>query len=133
MKEPIWLERVVIDAIHFDQLEQHGGIAGVRDENLLESALARPRAKWAYDADADFPLLAAAYGFGLTANHPYLDGNKRTAFMAMYTFLGINGLEIEAPQPEVVGVMLSLAAGESSERDLAEWIRAHLVPLAPPV
>ena len=129
MKEPIWLDRVVVDAIHFDQLQQHGGIAGVSDENLLESALARSRTKWAHDPGADLALLAAAYGFGLTTSHPYVDGNKRVGFMAMYSFLGLNGWEIEAPQPEVVGVMFSLAAGQTSEEELAEWIGAHLVPL----
>ncbi|NIP87774.1 MAG: type II toxin-antitoxin system death-on-curing family toxin, partial [Gammaproteobacteria bacterium] len=74
------------DAIHRDQLRQHGGVPGVRDENALESALARPRNKWAYDPDADLAALAAAYGYGLATNHGYNDGNKRIAFMAMYVF-----------------------------------------------
>jgi death-on-curing protein len=123
MTEPLWLERAVVDAIYADQLQQHGGRPGVRDDNALESALARPRHKWAYDRAADLATLAAAYGFGLATSHPYTDGNKRIAFLAMYVFLGLNGRELEAPEPEVVSVMLAVADHRCSESQLAQWIR----------
>ncbi|MEO8735026.1 MAG: type II toxin-antitoxin system death-on-curing family toxin, partial [Edaphobacter sp.] len=103
--EPIWISRIAVDAIHFDQLRQHGGLPGLKDENALESALARPRNKRVYK-NADLALLAAAYGYGLATNHGYIDGNKRTAFSVMYTFLGVNGWEIEAPETEIVSLML---------------------------
>src|SRR5436309_4901048 len=100
MREPRWVPRLVLEAVHVDQLREHGGLPGLRDENALESALARPRQKWAYDEDADLALLAAAYGFGIASNHPYRDGNKRVAFLAMAVFLGLNGYEIEATETE---------------------------------
>jgi death on curing protein len=125
--EPRWLSRVVIDAIHHDQLREHGGLPGVRDENVLESALARPQHKWHYGEKTDIPTLAAAYGFGLARNHPYRDGNKRIAFLAMVTFCGINGYDLEATDAEVIGEMLALAEGRVSEEDLVGWIRQHIV------
>jgi death-on-curing protein len=117
---------VVVDAIHHDQIREHGGVPGVRDENVLESALARPQQKWHY-GPADLPALAAAYAFGLVKNHAYRDGNKRVGFLAMVTFLGITGHELLATDAEVVAVILALADGSVSEDDLAEWIRQHLV------
>ncbi len=126
MGEPIWLRRRETDAIHFDQLRQHGGMPGVRDENALESALARPRNRWAYQPDSDLAALAAAYGYGLATNHGYNDGNKRVAFMAMYVFLGLNGWELDAPEPEVVEVILALAGGRLDEEQLADWLRDHV-------
>lgn len=131
MEEPRWLSRRLVDAIHRDQLRQHGGSPGVRDENALESALARPRNRRAYDPASDLSTLAAAYGYGLATNHPYIDGNKRIAFMAMYVFLGLNGCDLEAPEPEVVEVIIDLAAGRLGEKALAEWLRAHLAALEP--
>lgn len=128
MREPRWVPRLVLDAVHLDQLREHGGLPGIRDEAALESALARPKQKWAYDKDADLALLAAAYGFGIATNHPYRDGNKRAAFLAMATFAGLNGFEIEASEAEVVTVMVGVAAGQLKERQLADWLRAHLVP-----
>ena len=119
----------MVDAMHFDQLQQHGGMRGIRDENALESALARPRNKWEYEPAHDLAAFAAAYGYGLTANHPYIDGNKRIAFVAMYTFLGLNGQEIDAAEPEVVQVMLDVAANRTDEPALAAWLREHLRPL----
>ncbi len=101
---------------------------GLRDEGALESALARPRQKWAYTRTADLATLAAAYGYGLARNHPYRDGNKRIAFMAMAIFLGLNGKEIDASEEEVVTTMLNLAEGRLSELALGKWIRLHLVP-----
>lgn len=124
--EPRWLSRVVVDAIHADQLREHGGLPGVRDENVLESALARPRQKWAYGNERDLSSLAAAYGFGLVRNHPYRDGNKRIGFLALATFLGINHHELDVTDAEVVTEMLRLATGDIGEEDLASWIRAHL-------
>ena len=125
-REPKWLARMVVDAIHGDQLRSHGGLAGLRDENALESALARPRQKWVYGDERDLAVHAAAYGFGIAKSHPYRDGNKRIAFLAIVTFLGINGYDLEATDAEVVTTMVSLAAGEISERQLAQWIREHL-------
>ena len=109
-------------------LSQHGGLRGVRDENALESALGRTSDKWAYDPDADLPAIAAAYGFGLAKNHGYNDGNKRITFVAMYAFLGLNDLEIEAPEPAVVQLMVDVASGAMSESELATWLREHVVP-----
>ena len=116
---------MVVDAIHSDQLREHGGLPGVRDEHALESALARPQQKWHYGRAIDIPVLAAAYAFGLVRNHPYRDGNKRIGFLAMATFLGINGYTFEATDAEVVTTFLALAAGDLPEDALADWIRDH--------
>jgi death-on-curing protein len=124
-REPRWLARMVVDAIHGDQLREHGGLAGVRDENVLKSALARPQQKWHYGEEADIPVLAAAYAFGLVRNHPYRDGNKRIGFLAMVTFLGINGYAFDATDAGVVTQFVALAAGNVSEDRLADWIRNH--------
>jgi death-on-curing protein len=123
--EPRWLSRVVIDAIHNDQLREHGGLPVLRDENLLESALARPRQKWHYSDRADMPTLAAAYAFGLVTNHPYRDGNKRIGFLALVTSLEVNGYDFSATDAEVVAEILSLAEGIVSEEAFADWIRQH--------
>ena len=120
--EPRWLSRVVVDTIHADQLRQHGGLAGVRDENILESALARPRHKWEYDPRSDLAVLAAAYAFGLVRNHPYRDGNKRIGFLALATFLGINGCELDTTDADVVTTMLALADGSLTEVRLTRWV-----------
>ena len=124
-RQPKWLTRVVVDAIHNDQIREHGGLAGIRDENALESALARPQQKWHHADRPDVPMLAAAYAFGFVKNHPYRDGNKRIGFLAMVTFLGLNGYGFDATDAEVVAEFLSLADGSVSEQDLTEWIRAH--------
>ena len=116
---------MVVDAIHNDQLREHGGLPGIRDENVLESALARPQQTW-HDSDGtDVPRLAAAYAFGLVQNHPYRDGNKRIGFLAMVTFLGLNGHHFSATEAEVVTEMLALADGSVSEEAVADWIRRH--------
>ena len=125
MPEPHWVERVVVDAVHWDQLREHGGLAGIRDESALESALVRPRHKWHYEESTDLATLAAAYGFGLSRNHPYRDGNKRVAFVVMAVFLQLNGLTLKADDAEVVTVMLALADGRLSEKQLAAWLREH--------
>jgi death-on-curing protein len=116
---------MVVDAIHSDQLREHGGLPGLRDENVLESALARPQQKWHYGEKTDISVSAAAYAFGLVRHHPYRDGNKRIGFLAMVTFLGLNGYSFEATDAEVVTTFVALAAGEMSEDQLADWIRSH--------
>jgi death-on-curing protein len=115
-----------VDAVHWDQIREHGGLAGIRDETVLESALARARHKWHYEEATDLPTLAAAYGFGLCRNHPYRDGNKRVAFVVMVVFLELNGLILKADETEVVTAMLALAAGQLSENELATWLREHV-------
>jgi death on curing protein len=124
-RRPFWLSRVVVDAIHYDQLREHGGLAGIRDENALESALARPQQKWQYAEDTDMAALAAAYGFGLVKNHPYRDGNKRIGFLAMVTFLEMNGHAFNATDAEIVVEILALADGRVSEAELTDWVRKH--------
>jgi death-on-curing protein len=121
----VWLSRLVIDAIHADQVREHGGLAGVRDDHALESALARPQQKWHDAEDADVPAMAAAYGFGLVRNHPYRDGNKRIGFLAMVTFLELNGHEFTATEADVVAEILALADGSLTEDALADWVRQH--------
>lgn len=121
------MDRLVVDAIHLEQLREHGGLHGVRDENVLESALARPRNTWAYEHDADLATLAAAYACGLATSHPFRDGNKRVAFLVMITFLGLNGWDFEALESDVVTTMLAVADHRCLERDLAGCIRDHSV------
>ena len=126
-RKPRWLNRVVVDAIHADQIREHGGLPGIRDETVLESALARPLQKWQYQDDVDVPLLAAAYAFGLVTGHPYRDGNKRIGFLAMATFLGINGHGLDATDAEVVTLFVQIANGSVSEDEIAEWVRKRIV------
>ena len=122
MDEPFWLTREIIIAIHDEQLAIHGGASGLRDEGLLASALDRPRNKFAYER-AELPELAAAYAYGMARNHPFVDGNKRIAFMAMVVFLRLNGVQF-APEPaHATAIILALAAGEVSEESLTRWIR----------
>jgi death-on-curing protein len=117
-----WLSLPMVLAIHDEQLVAHGGSGGIRDMALLESALNRPLNKRNYE-DAELPELAAAYAYGLARNHPFIDGNKRTSLLALYTFLGINGIDFIVPEADAATVILSLAAGEVSEESLARWIR----------
>jgi death-on-curing protein len=124
-REPAWLSRRLIEAIHVDQLRQHGGSPGLRDENLLESALARPRMRFEYETGCDLATLAASYAFGLAKNPAFVDGNKRIAFAALFTFLGVNGQELDAAEDDAVRTVLALASGELSEEALASWIRLH--------
>src|SRR3954452_19768601 len=121
MTEPFWLTRQMIVAIHDEQLAIHGGASGLRDEGMLESALDRPRNKWAYEA-AELPELAAAYAYGIARNHPFIDGNKRTSLLALYTFLGLNGVDFIVPEANAAAMILALAAGGVSEENLARWI-----------
>jgi death-on-curing protein len=118
----------MLEAIHDAQLREHGGSPGIRDEGLLESALARPQHKVAYVERVDLATLAAAYAFGLARNHGFFDGNKRTAFMGAYVFLGLNGQDLEAAEPDVVTTMEHVASGRLTEEGLASWIRARLRP-----
>jgi death on curing protein len=126
MSEPFWLTRQIIIAIHDEQLAIHGGASGLRsglrDEGLLESALDRPRNKWSYE-NAELPELAAAYAFAIARNHPFVDGNKRTSLLALYTFLGVNGIDFDVPEADAAAMILSLAAGEADEFGLTRWIR----------
>lgn len=122
MTEPNWLSDEIIIAIHDEQLAIHGGGVGLRDEGMLASALERPVNKWSYE-NAGLPELAAAYAFGLAKNHPFIDGNKRTALLALYTFLYINGVDFIVPEADAAAAILALAAGEVDEDGLTRWIR----------
>ena len=127
MTAPVWLSPDVVLAIHEEQLAEHGGGEGIRDVGLLESALARPRNPAACGAP-DLPTLAAALGCGLARNHPFADGNKRTAYVAVETFLLLNGLGLFAGDAECVVVMLDLAVGELPEDAFAAWLRDNTRP-----
>jgi death-on-curing protein len=120
----VWLDADVLRAVHEEQLAEHGGAAGTRDEGLFDSALARPRHVAAY-GEPDAADLAAAYGFGLARNHPFVDGNKRTAFVAVELFLELNGFELQASDADCVMTMLAVAAGELDEPAFARWLREH--------
>jgi death-on-curing protein len=122
--QTVWLLDEAVRAIHQRQIAEHGGSSGVRDDGLLLSALARPQNLLAYgEQKADLAALAAAYAFGIVRNHPFVDGNKRTALVAARTFLLLNGLDLEASQEEKYLTFLQLAEGSISEEELAEWIR----------
>ncbi|MCH8111356.1 MAG: type II toxin-antitoxin system death-on-curing family toxin [Proteobacteria bacterium] len=125
MTEPIWLDKRIALAMHETLIREYGGSGGVRDEGLLESALARPQNQAAY-GDPTLAEMAAAYAFGIARNHPFVDGNKRTALMAAYAFLRMNGLRLNAPEVEAATVIRDLAAGEIGEEELAAWITANL-------
>jgi death-on-curing protein len=123
--EPRWVDRLVVEAVQFDLVREHGGVPGLRDEHALEAALARPRQRLAYHPGADLVELAAVYDHGLATGHPFHDGNKRIDFVTMAVFLELNGVELEATEAEVVTVMLALAGGELDEDRLAEWLRSR--------
>ena len=129
MTEPIWIDLEVVLAIHDEQLAEHGGQTGVRDRGLLESAMARPQNQFAYGEHA-LPRLAASYAFGISRNHPFLDGNKRTSLVVAELFLDLNGLELTATDAECVTTFLALAAGDLTEDQLTQWIAAHTASLA---
>ena len=124
-EEPRWVDRLVVEATQVDLVREHGGLLGLRDEHGLEAALARPRQRLAYTPEADVCELAAVYGHGLAASHPFHDGNKRIAFVTMAVFLELNGVELAATEAEVVTVMTALAAGELDEDGLAKWLRSR--------
>lgn len=123
--EPVWLESGLALAIHDRQLAEHGGSPGLRDEGALESAIARPQNKWSYGED-DLCALAAAYAFGVARNHPFADGNKRTAWVLARLFLRLNGVTIVFQPAEAIATVLALAAGDLAEDELATWFRDHL-------
>ena len=127
MSDFIWLSLAAVSAIHDEQIALHGGLTGLRDAGLLESAMSRPQLKSQYGEDS-IAGLAAAYAYVLARNHPFLDGNKRTAYVAMETCLGLNGSGFFANDEDATLTFLRLAAGDVSEDDLAAWIASHLGP-----
>ena len=123
----IWLSRQIVLALHEEQLAAHGGADGLRDSGLLDSALARPLNHAGY-GEPDTAELAALYAIAIARNHPFVDGNKRTAFAAMVLFLALNGLELEAPEVEATVVALTMAAGDMPDAEFIAWVRAHAEP-----
>ena len=123
-----WIDRRLLVILHDESLAEHGGASGMRDAGLLESALARPLNRVAYGTP-DVADLAAAYGFGLAKNHPFVDGNKRAAFLATGLFLHLNGHRLTASQPEATITVLRLASGELAEAEFAQWLRTHSRPV----
>lgn len=128
--EPVWLDAEVALAIHDRQLAEHGGGVGVRDAGMLDSALTRPLNRWTYGED-DLCALAAAYAFGVARNHPFVDGNKRTAWVLARLFLKLNVVEIAFQPDDAINTVLALAAGELSEEEMADWFRTHLSAASP--
>jgi death on curing protein len=120
--EPFWLTRQMIVAIHDEQLAIHGGASGLRDEAMLDTALDRPKNRWACEP-AELAELAAAYAFRIARNHPFVDGNKRTSLLALYTFLGVNGVDFDVPEAQAAAMVLAVAAREVNEDGLTRWIR----------
>jgi death on curing protein len=129
MKEPIWIDKREVLIVHSMQLAEHGGSDGIRDETLLDSALAKPRNVFAYGDSASLPRLAASYAFGIARNHAFVDGNKRTALVVSEGFLRVNGLKIVSTPEEKYFTFLHLADGSLSEEELTDWFTRHAVPL----
>ncbi len=128
MTNYVWIQETVVHAIHDEQLADHGGLSGARDIKLLQSALARPQNLLSYAAP-DIASLAAAYGYGISRNHPFNDGNKRTAFVVTELFLLLNDFELTANDESCVMTMLKVAAGDISENEFADWIRRNILKL----
>ncbi len=128
MSEPVWLPYELILDLHAEQLREHGGAPGLRDENGLRSALARPRQIATYEPGASLFRLAAAYAYGLTRNHPFVDGNKRAAFIAAGVFLGLNDWYLDAPEGESTDMVLALAAKDIDEAAFAAWLKRWSAP-----
>ena len=122
MTEPKWIGKKAILLLHEESLSEFGGARGLRDEGLLESALARPQNIYAYNPAATLPELAASYGYGIAKNHAFVDGNKRAAFLSIGLFLAINGRRLIAPQVDAIETMLAVAAGKMTEEELSLWI-----------
>jgi death-on-curing protein len=127
VSEPRWISKTAMLLLHAQSLAEHGGLEGVRDEGLLESALARPRNLYAYEDVHDVAKLAAAYVFGIARNHPFVDGNKRAAFLALGLFAALNGHHLVADKVEATRKMFAAAASEITEEELAVWIHKHLI------
>jgi death-on-curing protein len=128
MSEPTWITKEILITVHAELLNRFGGLSGIRDEGLLDSALNRPKHLFSFSRPTLFQM-AASYAHGVVKNHPFLDGNKRTGFMSAYIFLGVNGWSLEAPEEEAVLETLSLAAGETSEEAYATWLERTSVPV----
>jgi death-on-curing protein len=129
VNEPIWIDKPETLFSHSRQLAEHGGSDGIRDEGLLESALSKPKNVFACEPDCDLPRLAASYAYGIARNHPFIDGNKRTALVVSEGFLRINGWKIISSPEEKYLTYLQLADGSLSEEELAIWFRSHIHPL----
>lgn len=128
MTATVWLARDILLLLHAEGIAEHGGLAGLRDPGLLDSALARPENLHAYDPEAGLFRLAAAYAAGIVRNHPFADGNKRAAFVAAAVFLELNGVRTDLPEGEAIAAMLDLAAGDLPEEGLAAWLRDSTAP-----
>lgn len=130
MGAPVWVLDDIVKAVHLRQLAEHGGATGIRDGGLLSSALARPKHVATYaESGVSLTQLAAAYAFGLARNHPFVDGNKRTALVVALLFLRLNGQIVQASQEEKYEIFLALASSRLGEDELASWLDAHLIPL----
>ena len=129
MNEPIWIEKREVLIVHSAQLAQHGGTDGMRDETLLDSALAKPKNVFAYSDNVSLPRLAASYAFDIARNHAFFDGNKRTALVISEGFLRLNGLAVASAPEEKYITFLHLASGEISELQLTDWLNSHTIPL----
>jgi death-on-curing protein len=127
---PVWIDKRALLMLHSESLAQFSGAVGLRDEGLLDSALARPVNKHTYEGCNDPALLAAAYGYGLARNHPFVDGNKRAAFLAVGVFLAMNGHRLTASPIDAIEAVLALAAGNLEEAQFADWIRKNISPLS---
>lgn len=130
-KTPYWITADFLQTANAELINRFGGLHGPCKENLLHSALDRPQNLFSYEGDCDLFDLAAAYGFGVAKNHPFSDGNKRAAFIAMQTFLDINGWELIAPQIETVTVMIALAASDLNKKEVAAWLKKNSVKIKP--
>jgi len=127
VSEPVWISQRAIHAIHDRQISEHGGLPGVRDEGLLQSALSRPENLYFYgDPKPDISVMAAAYGFCISKNHPFNDANKRTALIAIRLFLKLNGFDLTATGPEKFTMIVELASSHIDESDLSSWIRGRI-------
>jgi death-on-curing protein len=133
MYEPVWIEKPEVLIVHSMQLAEHGGSDGIRDETLLDSALAKPRNVFAHADDPNLPRLAASYAVGIARNHPFIDGNKRTALVVSEGFLRLNGFKVVSAQEEKYFTFLHLADGSLSEDQLNVWFTKHAVPSYPPI
>ena len=128
MKEPIWLTKSIVEAIHISQIRGTWRTVWSQRYKPLKSTIACPMNRWAYEQESDIVILAAAYGYGFAKNHCFVDSNKRVAFMTMYTFLNLNGYEINATEPQVVDLKLGVADGSNTEEQLITWLRMHVLP-----